>query len=96
MSADATVSQPGTFGVWLPTINADPSAIPSEPFAVVTYFDPSNGRGSVAQSGTVAVTQLSSERISGNFDVIFNSGALSGTFDSAVLCDPWTDFSAIP
>lgn len=96
VSADATLSQPGTFVAWLPAIDGDLSTLPSEPFVVVTYADPSNGRGSVAQSGTVTVTRLSNGRIAGDFDVSFNSGGLSGTFDSVVLCDPWTSFSSIP
>jgi hypothetical protein len=90
------VSRPGTFDVWLPSINGE-----SDPGtgnrAVVTFAQVSEAGGSarLAESGKVIVERVSGEEIAGSFDVTFGSDRLTGSFRTPI-CETWTRSDAIP
>jgi hypothetical protein len=92
---DSTVTEPGTFAAWLPPLNGGDT--PTDNRAVLTFIDngPTGGSASVAQSGELTITSVSEAGISGTFDVTFENGELTGTFD-APACSPWTRSGSAP
>jgi hypothetical protein len=99
---DSTVTEPGTFAVWLPPIQAEGALPPTEPFAILTFSDPTHGRLALAESGSVSVTRVSPDQLAGSFEALFNPNGfeplsrLEGSFNVEMICDPWVDFSSIP
>lgn len=100
---DSSVTEPGTFTVWLPPIQPEGAVLPSEPFAILTFSDPMHGRGVLAESGSASVTRVSADQFIGSFEANFNTtdlgfepGRLEGSFNVEMTCDPWVDSSSIP
>lgn len=93
--ADSTVTSPGTFPIWLPALNGEPT--PTDNRAVLTFIvnGPDGGRSETAQSGTVTVTSVDDSHIAADFDVTFEDGSLAGSFD-APICSPWTRSGSVP
>ena len=92
----SVVSQPGTFDVWLPALDGQSDPGPGNR-AIVQFMRETNdgGYGQLAQSGTVTVERVSSEEISGSFDVMIGSDHVTGSF-RAPICEPWTRSGDIP
>lgn len=95
--ARSTVTAPTTLQVWLPDLNGGP--IPTDGRAVVTFVRVLPGmaaHGSLAQSGSVTVTEVFEDGIAGTFDLAFDDGdRLTGAF-SAPICKVELDGHAVP
>lgn len=95
---NSIVTEPGVFTVWFPSLAPSNDPIPTDNRVIVTYANNAadgSGTGFIAQSGNLTVTKVSSDSISGTFDVAFEDGHLTGSF-SAPICEPWTHGSSIP
>jgi hypothetical protein len=89
--ADASVQAPATFDVTLPRSSG-------RNMAFVSYGSVNpNGGGSVifAKSGTVTVSEVSAQGISGTFYVTTQDNHIAGSF-SAAICSPWMRSDNIP
>ena len=96
-SRNSTVTRPGAFDVWLPTLDGQGST-PTGNRAIVSYDvteADGSGTGYLAQSGTVMVTSVSGTAISATFDVSIDGDKLHGSF-VAPTCDPWTRSATVP
>jgi hypothetical protein len=94
--ADSHVTQPGTFSLWAPKINGEPT--PTDNRVAVSYSETlqdGSGGGFRALTGTVTVTEVTDAVLSATFDVAFESTTLTGSF-KAPICNEWARDSSIP
>jgi hypothetical protein len=93
---DSRVTRPGTFSVWAPKINGEPT--PTDNRVAVSFFETAqdgSGGGFRALTGTVTVTEVTDTVVSATFDLAFESSALKGSF-TAPICAQWARDSSIP
>lgn len=97
-STDARVTQPGVFQAWslLELRNTEPPG-PTDNRVVATWLSHTEfgGQGRVALEGSVSVTEVLPERLSGEFELRFTDGTLKGSF-VAPFCENWLLSSSIP
>ncbi len=93
---NSQVTGPGDFQAWLPSLSGG-EALPTGNRAVIVLVAHTlkGGMVQVAQSGSVTVTDVTAERLSGAFDVHFEDGQLAGSFE-APKCDSWTRSGSVP
>ena len=94
--SNSVVTKSGRFAVWLPDLNGQ-GTVGTDNQVVALYISNTEegGSGQLAQSGSVTIRHVSTDAISGSFELTFGDDHLTGTFD-APSCQPWTRSGNIP